>query len=428
MADITPELTPEEGTGDDATAAENGTDVAAEPDKDEAAAANAKDPRLYTSCWACGCRIILPAEVIPEGKTADDISFRCGACGAETVRHVRQTAGSEKRSRCGALRSFSRNATHSFIRVGGACLLVFVPSIVIGMYVGAILSFWSLPLSASAWTFQALLGLCFIGLTLWSYTLAVVTKAGSPVRGAAYGTQEAAANGRLENWSFCKKCVAPRPQRCHHCSVCRRCVHDMDHHCPYINNCVGYGNRRVFVQFTMFAAAACGYALLILLEALLLDDQQQFDLIRGMAIVFLTIPGSRKLLKYMGPKEKRAFYHSMVGLRAGPLGVFQDMSLFLYFMVAVLVTCLVGALFLSQLDLLCRDTTQLEHCVNRTRRPGLREGWCNIRRTMGPVYSWLLPQRLPFPEDMGGRPAPVLLLDNGENEKPPDVPSDKKEQ
>eukprot|EP00971_Amphidinium_carterae_P252889 5020488-Amphidinium_carterae.1 len=187
---------------------------------------------------------------------------------------------------------------------------------------------------------------------------------------------------RDRNWSLCRKCNAPRPPRTHHCSVCKCCVHDMDHHCPYINNCVGYGNRRVFVQFTMFAAVACAYALLVLAQALLIDAEQQFDLIRGVAIIVLTIPGSKRLLQYLGPKQQRAFYHSLIGLRAGPIGVFKDMSLFLFCTVAVMVTVLVGALFLSQLDMLSRDTTQLEQSITRTKRPGLREAWQNIRRTM----------------------------------------------
>jgi hypothetical protein len=37
---------------------------------------------------------------------------------------------------------------------------------------------------------------------------------------------------------FCKKCVLPKPDRAHHCSLCQRCVLKMDHHCPWINNCV----------------------------------------------------------------------------------------------------------------------------------------------------------------------------------------------
>lgn len=35
---------------------------------------------------------------------------------------------------------------------------------------------------------------------------------------------------------------------------CDICVVNLDHHCPFVNNCVGRGNRRVFVLFTLFAS------------------------------------------------------------------------------------------------------------------------------------------------------------------------------
>lgn len=41
---------------------------------------------------------------------------------------------------------------------------------------------------------------------------------------------------------FCKKCARVKPRRAHHCRICRTCVLEMDHHCPWINNCVGYYN------------------------------------------------------------------------------------------------------------------------------------------------------------------------------------------
>ena len=31
--------------------------------------------------------------------------------------------------------------------------------------------------------------------------------------------------------SICKKCIAPKPARVHHCSVCNKCYLKMDHHC-----------------------------------------------------------------------------------------------------------------------------------------------------------------------------------------------------
>ncbi|KAF6020159.1 ZDHHC7 [Bugula neritina] len=48
----------------------------------------------------------------------------------------------------------------------------------------------------------------------------------------------------------CPKCVCIKPDRAHHCSVCGRCIKKMDHHCPWVNNCVGEGNQKYFALFT----------------------------------------------------------------------------------------------------------------------------------------------------------------------------------
>ena len=48
----------------------------------------------------------------------------------------------------------------------------------------------------------------------------------------------------------CEKCVGKetwKPQRAHHCSECGFCIFKMDHHCPWVNNCVGYRNMKYFL-------------------------------------------------------------------------------------------------------------------------------------------------------------------------------------
>ncbi|KAA8534417.1 hypothetical protein F0562_031934 [Nyssa sinensis] len=62
----------------------------------------------------------------------------------------------------------------------------------------------------------------------------------------------------------CDKCSAYKPPRAHHCRVCRRCVLRMDHHCLWINNCVGHGNYKAFVVLVLYATIASIYSSVII--------------------------------------------------------------------------------------------------------------------------------------------------------------------
>ncbi|GAA6002221.1 hypothetical protein JCM10207_003133 [Rhodosporidiobolus poonsookiae] len=66
---------------------------------------------------------------------------------------------------------------------------------------------------------------------------------------------------------YCKKCPTlqdgsrpPKPERTHHCSVCRACVLKFDHHCPWIKGCVGLHNERYFLLFLWYFSTACLFA------------------------------------------------------------------------------------------------------------------------------------------------------------------------
>ena len=48
---------------------------------------------------------------------------------------------------------------------------------------------------------------------------------------------------------LCADCEVVRTDRSRHCSICNKCVERFDHHCPWINNCVGLDNHGVFMCF-----------------------------------------------------------------------------------------------------------------------------------------------------------------------------------
>eukprot|EP00803_Ostreobium_quekettii_P003864 evm.model.scf_167.4 EVM.evm.TU.scf_167.4 scf_167:43220-45726(-) len=66
------------------------------------------------------------------------------------------------------------------------------------------------------------------------------------------------------SWRFCKKCNRPKPDLAHHCSICRKCVLKMDHHCPWVGNCVGFRNYRYFFLFLMYLVFGCAYAAILM--------------------------------------------------------------------------------------------------------------------------------------------------------------------
>ncbi|CAF1277401.1 unnamed protein product [Adineta steineri] len=46
--------------------------------------------------------------------------------------------------------------------------------------------------------------------------------------------------------------------------VCQRCIKRMDHHCIFVNNCVGQNNQKYFILFTFYTCVVAIYALIFL--------------------------------------------------------------------------------------------------------------------------------------------------------------------
>uniref|UniRef100_A0A7E4VAK3 Palmitoyltransferase n=1 Tax=Panagrellus redivivus TaxID=6233 RepID=A0A7E4VAK3_PANRE len=76
-----------------------------------------------------------------------------------------------------------------------------------------------------------------------------------------------------KDWNICMKCQSFRPPRAHHCRICNRCVMRMDHHCPWVANCVGQKTQKYFLQFILYVALLAAYAIaMIILSWVYHDD------------------------------------------------------------------------------------------------------------------------------------------------------------
>jgi ribosomal protein L40E len=55
----------------------------------------------------------------------------------------------------------------------------------------------------------------------------------------------------------CSRCKSVKPASAHHCRDCGHCIIRMDHHCPWVNNCVAMFNQKLFLLFIFYTALCC---------------------------------------------------------------------------------------------------------------------------------------------------------------------------
>ena len=75
---------------------------------------------------------------------------------------------------------------------------------------------------------------------------------------------------------LCADCEVVRTDRSRHCSICNRCIERFDHHCPWVNNCVGIDNHGVFMSFLL--------SMLILLSTTFITLIMNFDCFDNLAL------------------------------------------------------------------------------------------------------------------------------------------------
>ncbi|CAE7368783.1 AP3M1 [Symbiodinium natans] len=156
---------------------------------------------------------------------------------------------------------------HIGMRLLGPCLVIM--ALVLKGFVTCTFFWHALPIMQDR---AGLIGsslLSFVGVflllnALYNYYKAVFTSAGLPpeFEKAKVSLVESSENPEVVPRK-CPKCALLKPPRAHHCSVCGVCVMKMDHHCPWINNCVGFGNYRYFCLFLLFLGMACFFVVCV---------------------------------------------------------------------------------------------------------------------------------------------------------------------
>jgi len=129
---------------------------------------------------------------------------------------------------------------------------------------------WSLPIDIGIRIGLFLVDLLLWILLLWSFVMVVKTHPNgrsliaNQEEGLLSGLDRDSSHLEIEeldeegNPRVCKKeCQRPKPPRCRHCSTCRECILKFDHHCPWLGNCIGWANQKLFVLFLGYGFLYC---------------------------------------------------------------------------------------------------------------------------------------------------------------------------
>lgn len=160
---------------------------------------------------------------------------------------------------------------------------------------------------------------------------------------------------------FCKWCKMYKPDRCHHCRVCNSCILRMDHHCPWIANCIGFRNHKFFLLLVLYALLDCILVVLGMLSSV-----------------------------------SKALYEDSPD--ALPISSSWNRFLLIFGLtVALIMATLLSFFFVLHVYLMMSAMTTIELCEKRSRPAGSvliysHSVYDNLTATLGPTpLLWLLP-------------------------------------
>mmetsp|Transcript_8357 Transcript_8357/g.18284 ORF Transcript_8357/g.18284 Transcript_8357/m.18284 type:complete len:286 (+) Transcript_8357:104-961(+) len=135
---------------------------------------------------------------------------------------------------------------------------------------------------------------CVAGVMLYCFATTILTPPGGIPRDGSWDVEPAEEEGITPSLSDrkivetkkdrnsrrkCKWCTMYKPDRCHHCRVCRECVLRMDHHCPWVYNCIGFRNYKYFFLLLLYGALSFLFVTIMLTPAL--DEALETDVPLG---------------------------------------------------------------------------------------------------------------------------------------------------
>eukprot|EP01135_Chromosphaera_perkinsii_P001943 Nk52_evm10s213 gene=Nk52_evmTU10s213 len=206
----------------------------------------------------------------------------------------------------------------------------------------------------------------------------------------------------ISGMPICRKCEVPKPPRTHHCSVCTHCVLKMDHHCPWVNNCVGYANQRYFFLFMFYTWFGASYTAVllwdlfsnyvdILKESRLENDWQEEQRMANMGAPVDHVRKETKDSLEGLVVASLSSYVAQLQLYADELSEEYKEYIKFSFLICFAIFFCLGALMFWHVYLISTNQTTIEFYINRRRaKEYLREGKGVYRNPydLGRKYNW----------------------------------------